>query len=299
MEKDIFGYFSVMIHGAIFTRNTNIVNKMNPYIVVKQTKDKTKKQRKLYRGKKIIAKTPVCPKGHKNPVWKCKAQFPDHPGYKPEYTFKAMNKASVIGDEEIGRCVVDFTEIRELLVLKKVDYPIYFDRKVTGTICLSFKYTYNITEEKKDIPKETYLTPGGHVENRSSLPPGFEPTIVDGEQEYDDYIPCDQNEDNQGESKSSDDEYLTLAERNQAYHKRFLYFVPKSFEIYEYSKSDKRFNEISTQSEILHPQEMQATELPDGSYLLTGGRDALTEELTHTVVHYINEQYYRRSDLPI
>mmetsp|Transcript_41303 Transcript_41303/g.47616 ORF Transcript_41303/g.47616 Transcript_41303/m.47616 type:complete len:99 (+) Transcript_41303:776-1072(+) len=43
---------------------------------------------------------------------------------------------------------------------------------------------------------------------------------------------------------------------------------------------------------------MKPVELPDGSYLLTGGRDAETGSLTETVVHYFEGSYYRRADIP-
>ena len=59
MKKSLLGSFTITIESGKFSRNTNVVNKMNPFIVIKQTKDKTQKQRLLYRKKKVISRSPV------------------------------------------------------------------------------------------------------------------------------------------------------------------------------------------------------------------------------------------------
>lgn len=301
MKSTLIGHFAIMIENGNFTRNTNIVNKMCPYIQIKQTKDKSKEERKLYRGKSVIAKTSVWIKGHKTPVWKWRTKLPDYLDYKPIYVFKVLNKASLIGDEQIGRWVVDLTEIREIGEVRKVNYAIKHDGKVWGTICLSFKYKSYLKDVNPAASHTTKESSNQEEVKTTNLDPV--PTmvsIVDGDQEYDDYIPWehdDEADDNQNEAKSSDEEFMTVAERNRAYHRRFLYFVPKSNKIFEFDHTSKKYNEISKQTEILHPQDVQATELPDGSYLLSGGRDAESNEMTKAVVHFFNGEYFGRSDI--
>jgi hypothetical protein len=178
-----------------------------------------------------------------------------------------------------------------------VNYEIRYANKVTGTICLSFKYKSFL----KDV--EHSATHHSEVEEIKLNDLDFESLPIEfgyGEgRPYSLYNPEGETEEEKGEvrSNSSDEEFMTWAERNRAYHKRFLYFVPKSSQIYEYNRKKKDFKEISTQKEIVHPQDMQATELPDGSYLLTGGRDHKTNELTSVVVHYFNDQYFGRADI--
>lgn len=304
MKKSLLGSFTITIESGKFSRNTNVVNKMNPFIVIKQTKDKTQKQRLLYRKKKVISRSPVWPKGHKTPVWKCRVKLPDWVGYPPSYVFKAMNKGAII-EEEIGRCIVNLQEIRDIKKLDKVNYSITYAGHTSGTICLSFKYK---NYQKNTEAPEPQLTVDEEQKlmdmEFATLPVEF----ADGEQNYDEYIPTDPNEDKIDEeehkklenwpSGSSDEEFLTLAERNRAYHKIPIFFKPKSSEVYVFNQNENQFYEISKQNEVIHPLDLQSTELPDGSYLLTGGRDSLTNDLTQSVVHYLNGQYFVRADFP-
>ena len=86
-------------------------------------------------------------------------------------------------------------------------------------------------------------------------------------------------------NKEKSDMYML----NRNYHKRFLYFVPRSSIFYEFDTEHESFNNISTQSDIINLFEVQTTELPDGSYLLTGGRDGTIKKIQMQLFNIFKE----------
>ena len=186
-----------------------------------------------------------------------------------------MNKTKILSDDEIGRWLVDFTKTRNTDGVNKYELMVMYGGKLAGTLYLSVKYESVLKKDWTPSQKETAQD--------DDIPPELLLNFANNEQNFEAYSPEESKDDSfevidkiesQSKNKNINDD---IGKLNRAYHKRFLYFVPKSYKIYEFDEESKSFYDISTQTDILHPSEVQTTELPDGSYLLTGGRDATTK----------------------
>mmetsp|Transcript_41302 Transcript_41302/g.47611 ORF Transcript_41302/g.47611 Transcript_41302/m.47611 type:complete len:212 (+) Transcript_41302:8-643(+) len=211
MQFTRIGTFNVVVKRAEYNRNTNLFHKMSPFIIVKQSKEKTKKERAVYKSKKILAKSAECKKGHKAPVWNFHISFPDFMEYKPTYTFKSMTSASMMGDCEIGRCLVDFTHARRSHIETDLESVITYNKKIAGTLYLSVLYESLLEESKEPCPAAR------QNEEISNAPDDIDNffNYADGSQRYDTYRPTESLATYENDHQASDD--FRLVEKNVSF----------------------------------------------------------------------------------
>ncbi len=91
----------------------------------------------------------------------------------------------------------------------------------------------------------------------------------------------------------------TQGTQNRDYHIRFVWFQGNSKSVFEFNFETGTFDQLQTLNSITHYPGSSAAELPDQSYLISGGFDPQHSAVTTGTYHFFENAYHQKGEMNV
>jgi len=295
--ETMYSMLNVEILHSELLRSTNTFTKMNPYVVFHHS------------SQGVVLKTDPCMSGNKNPVWNSKLSVVIDDVIQDDMQFKIIvyNKNKYSKDSQIGESDIDITYIKQVGKIEDADYHIFFKNKKVGTIFINMEYFDTMSElnnangVRLDQPKpithshsEPQRIPT-EVLNSDYQPDGNQSYVGQHYSEPFNYAPESRRQQEQGENIIAIDASLSPLEANLSINQTSIWFKFETQQSYMFDFDKLEYELIPVGSPYFLNYHFRVTELPDHSFLITGGNQERV--YSKKTLHLFDTVFYQKSNM--
>jgi len=214
------------------------------------------------------------------------------------FNISVLNKNSFGKDSVVGKNQITLDYILDVQQIKDVDFLLFHKKKEIGRVYLDLEYKdgtdmpVNHQQFEQNLEEEQYEEEEEEDEN-------------DLDYEYSPFEkPSKSDKKSTSEKVIAIDTSLSPLEANLALNKSPLWFKFNSSEVYRFNSENQSYDSIVTEkprnSETGNGptylgSHMRATELPDTSFLITGGE--IGGAFDQTTLHFYSDIFYQKSSM--
>ena len=231
-----------------------------------------------------------------------------------KFEIKVMNKNSFGADSLIGESTVELDYILQVKKIEDADFRLYFKFRITLQIILLdlseglnsqnqrvvyMDLEYKDGSENHDIINQNHQEVYNQEAHLNFHQPNEE-NLLDNDLVYE-YSPENENKSDSKEAPINIDERvialdasLSPLEANLLINKTPLWFKYDSSEVFSFDFEEMCYESLIVNKSIYFGNHMRATELPDSSFLITGGENG---NFYNAVFHFYNQTFNEKNEM--
>ena len=214
-----------------------------------------------------------------------------------KFEIKVMNKNSFGADSLIGESTVELDYILQVKKIEDADFRLYYKKKMVGVVYMDLEYKDG--SENHDIINQNHQEVYNQEAHLNFHQPNEE-NLLDNDLVYE-YSPENENKSDSKEAPINIDERvialdssLSPLEANLLINKTPLWFKYDSSEVFSFDFEEMCYESLIVNKSIYFGNHMRATELPDSSFLITGGENG---NFYNAVFHFYNQTFNEKNEM--